>query len=95
MSTGITDSTRFRRSPETAWRLFADEAVVITNADQKMHVFNGAATRLWEECESRSFGELVELLRSEFDGPPEIIEQDAREFLEELLARGMIERVNP
>jgi len=94
MNPPISNTTRFRHTPDAAWRVVDDQAVVITSATQKMRVLNGVGTRVWQECESRTFGELVELLQSEYDADPARIEEDARQFVEDLVARGMIERID-
>lgn len=95
MSAPISSTTRFRHAPDAAWRVVDDQAVVITSATQKMRVLNGVGTRVWQECEGKTFGELVTLLQGEYDADPARIEEDARQFVEDLIGRGMIERIDP
>lgn len=95
MSTPISNTSRFRHAPDAAWRIVDDQAVVITSATQKMRVLNGVGTRVWQECEGKSFGDLVALLQSEYDAERERIEADARAFVEDLISRGMLERIEP
>lgn len=95
MNAPIPSTARFRHAPDAAWRVVDEQAVVINSGTQRMRVLNGVGTRIWQECEGKTFGEMVALLRREYAVDPAKLEADARGFVAELLDRGMLVRVEP
>jgi hypothetical protein len=89
----MTDDPRpIRRSRRTASRIVEGEAVVLTPVDGCILTLNATATRIWERLEApATLGELVELLRTEFDVEAAQARDDAARFVDALLKRGMLE----
>ena len=80
------------RHPRTASRVFSGEAVVISPAENMVRMFNTAGSRIWELADGeRSAEEIAHVLVAEFDVDEREARASVASFLDELLARGLIE----
>lgn len=79
------------RDKQTASRLIAGEAIVLTPMDSKIHSLNDTGSRIWELlADEPTVGELVAQIHSEFKVSEEQARADVIAFLEELAAKGMV-----
>ena len=79
------------RDKETASRILAGEAIVLTPMDSKVHSLNETGSRIWELLEDEpTVGEVVAQVHSEFKVSEEQAEADVISFLEQLAGSGMV-----
>lgn len=77
---------------DTASRVIGGEATLVLPKENTVHILNPVGTRIWELADGqRSLADIVETLCDEFRVAQEQAEQDARSFVEELVAKGMME----
>jgi hypothetical protein len=75
-----------------AQRDFAEQSVAVNLQTGQYHGLNPTAARMVQVLgESRTVGDAVQPLASEFDQPREVIEQDVVELCRDLAERGLIE----
>ena len=85
-----------RQSSSVVARQIADQWLLIplhaTGADlQKVYLLNDTSAAIWRLLEQpRSFEELLRALQAEYAAPEEVIRQDAKEFVEDLMQRGFV-----
>jgi hypothetical protein len=88
----IQHSTYLRRASDVRYRHIAPETLVIRQSTPEVMVLNGVAGRTLDLLgEGAMAGALVAALQAEFAAPPEEIEREVLEFLDELAAAGVIE----
>ncbi len=86
------DSRRPVRSPATASRVFSSEAVVITPAENTVRMLNPVGSRIWEMADGqRTVDEIAGLLAGEYDVSAEAAHDSVARFVDELLAKGLLE----
>jgi hypothetical protein len=86
-------SPRYRKHPQTAGRIVDGLAFVVTADDQKLHTLNSTATRLWELAAGGTTpDEAAEALVALYEVDQEAALLDARECLEDLVARQILVR---
>ena len=84
-------SARPERVPSVAWRIVAEEAVMVLPSTARVHTLNPAATRFWELADgSRTIGDIVGSMSDEFDETSEKIDADCQIFVAELIERQLI-----
>jgi hypothetical protein len=73
-----------------ASRVTQGEALVVLAEQRQLHRLNAVGTRVWELCDGRPVGAIVEAIVDEFevDGPH--AHSDVLTFLEQLLALGAL-----
>lgn len=87
----ITTSTVLRRVADVRFRAVDDETVVIRQEAAEALVLNEVAGRVLELIDGRNtVGALVDHLIEEYDVPAEDLVADVQEYLEELLATGVV-----
>jgi hypothetical protein len=71
----------------------AGEAAVVTPADARLHILNEVGTRVWALCEGSGLAieGIVEALVSEFEVTPEDARCATETFLEDAVARGILQ----
>ena len=58
-----------------------------------LFLLNGISGRIWELLQTgKSAEEILAVLVEEYDAPVQVIQQDLEEFLNELVAQGILER---
>ena len=76
---------------QTASRVMAGEAIVLTPMNSKIYNLNETGSRIWEWLDGEpTVGELAARMQSEFKVDKEQAQADIIAFLEELVARGMV-----
>ncbi len=76
---------------QTASRVLAGEAVVLTPLNSKIYNLNETGSRIWEWLDGEpTVGEIVANVRREFEVSEEQATRDVVAFLEELAAKGMV-----
>ena len=79
------------KDKQTASRIIAGEAIVLTPMDSKIHSLNDTGSRIWELlADEPTVGEIVAQIHSEFKVSEEQAQADVIAFLEELAAKGMV-----
>jgi coenzyme PQQ synthesis protein D (PqqD) len=79
------------QNPRAAWRVYDDEAVIVSPDDSTLHTLNVVATRIWERADGRTpLAAIVDALCGEFDVAPEVAARDATVFIVALSERGLI-----
>lgn len=103
MTASRASGTRYRLASDVRFRVVGGEGVVVLQDAGEVLVVNGVAARVLELLdprrgrgsgpqpgEGRSFSELLERLGQEFEATEEEIARDLREFLDEVLAGGVV-----
>ena len=76
---------------QTASRVMAGEAIVLTPMNSKIYNFNETGSRIWEWLDGKpTVGELVAHMQCEFKVSEEQAQADIVAFLEELASKGMV-----
>jgi len=79
------------KAPTTAWRLIEGEAVILSLETKVLRGLNPVGSRIWELIDGRrSVEEIIGVIVEEFDVTPEAAARDVRDFVEELLGRGLV-----
>lgn len=84
----------YRRCRDVRFRTILDEGVVVRIDAAEVVVLNGVGARILELVDGeRTLGEIVELLRSEFDVAEERLFRELEAFVVELSVAGILEPV--
>ena len=87
----ITSSTVLRRVEDVRFRAVDDETVVIRQEAAEALVLNEVAGRLLEMIDGQhTVAALIQRLVDEYDVPVDELTADVQEYLEELLAGGLV-----
>ena len=79
------------RNDQTASRVMAGEAIVLTPMDSRIYTFNETGTRIWELLVgSPRIGDLIQEIHQEFNVTRQQAEQDVMTFVHSLLERGLV-----
>ncbi|MCB0954026.1 MAG: PqqD family protein [Microthrixaceae bacterium] len=83
---------RFRIADGVTWDLSEDQVVILDPEGSTMITLNEVGSILWPELDrSGDLATLVEKLRHRFDDvEADQLESDVRDFLDELLAEGLV-----
>lgn len=87
----ITLQSRLALDPRVRFRRFENDGIVIHQKTAEAIVVSEVATRLLELADgTRTLGECVDAIQSEFDAPADVIERDCIEFAHELEDQGIV-----
>jgi hypothetical protein len=79
------------KSPRTAWQIIEGEAVILSMDTKVLRGLNPVGSRVWELIDGqRGLEEIAGIIVQEFDVPAEVAAQDVRDFIQELLDRGLV-----
>ena len=79
------------QSPQTAWRIYDGEAVVICPDDSTLNTMNAVGTLIWEAADGKTPVSVIgSRISEEFDVEPEQAERDLAAFIEKLCQRGLL-----
>ena len=79
------------RHPRTASRVFGEEAVVISPAENIVRMLNPVGSRIWELCDgTRTIDQIALALAEEFDVDLAHARQSATAFVTELIAKDLL-----
>jgi hypothetical protein len=73
-----------------ASRVTQGEALVVLAEQRELHRLNAVGTRVWELCDGRSVGAIVNAIVAEFEVDPPLAQADVLAFLEQLLGLGAL-----
>jgi hypothetical protein len=79
-----------RRSPDTAWQVIGDEAVIMNLAGALVLGLNPTGALVWSLLEERDEPGLAEAVADRFEVSVETARCDVREFLALLRERGLV-----
>jgi len=80
-----------KRHPDTAFRIFDGEAVIISPTQNMVRMLNPTGSRIWELADgSRSIAEIAAILTEEFEVRPEHAPKSARDFVLALVERDLM-----
>ena len=79
------------KAPTSAWRVIAEEAVILSLDTKVLRGLNPVGSRVWELIDGqRTLDEIVDRIVSEFDVDRSQAADDVGEFARELLDRGLV-----
>jgi hypothetical protein len=79
------------QNPQTAWRVYDGEAVIISSDDSTLNTLNAVGTLIWEAADGKTpLNAIVGRICEEFDVEPERAERDALAFVEKLRQRRLL-----
>ena len=82
------------KAPTTAWRVIEGEAVILSMDSKVLRGLNPVGSRIWELIDGRrSVEEIVGAIVKEFDVEPARAGEDVRSFVQEVLDKGLVTRV--
>jgi GeoRSP system PqqD family protein len=73
-----------------ASRVTRGQALVVQIEQRKLHRLNAVGTRVWELCDGRSLGAIVDIVVVEFEVEREVAFKDVCAFVEELAELGAL-----
>jgi hypothetical protein len=84
-------SGRPRRQQQIIAQKGSDEVLLFNMDDGSYYALNEVGNRIWELCDGRhGMEEMVCVLAKEYNAPPEMIETDILEVLEDLRSKNLI-----
>jgi hypothetical protein len=90
----LTAESRLRQTPRCAWQVIDGSAFVVMPRDRMLHMLNEVGTHLWKRLEKeRTLEDLVASVTEEFEVDADTAGKDVKEFLKEMMARGLVECV--
>ncbi len=77
--------------PNILWRKEDENTVLFNEDDGEPYVLNETGSRIWELCnEEVPVHEILALLPQEFDGEAAVIQQEARNLINELVEKKLL-----
>ncbi|MEA3335294.1 MAG: PqqD family protein [Chloroflexota bacterium] len=87
----VSDQMRPIRTDDMAFRVFGDEAVVISPAESKVRMLNSPASRIWQLADgTRTIDEIATAVTLEYDVDLPAARKDVSRFVEELVDKGLL-----
>jgi hypothetical protein len=72
-------------------RRIGDETILVNEKGDMLHTLNETGSFIWENLDGkRSIGDILALMREEFELPDKGSEIDVSRFLEELAGKGIV-----
>ena len=79
------------QNPRAAWRVYDDEAVVVSPDDSTLHTLNEVGTLVWEAADGRTpLTAIVGRVCERFDVGAPSAERDVTTFIERLREQGLV-----
>jgi coenzyme PQQ synthesis protein D (PqqD) len=79
------------RNPQTAWRVYDGEAVILLGEDSTLNTLNPVGTLIWEVADGKTpVSAIVARICDEFDVEAAEARRDAAAFIETLCKRGLL-----
>lgn len=89
--TDVSFKQRVSTAPDVLVRVIGDEAVLLHLGRELYLGLDPVGTRMWTVLQSTTSIEAAfDALKEEYDVPPEILREDLKEFLDDLLRQGLI-----
>lgn len=90
----LTAATRVRQTPRCAFQVIDGTAFVVMPRDRMLHMLNEVGTHVWKFLDTeRALDEIVDAVTEAFEVGDDVAGRDVREFLQEMLDRGLVEIV--
>jgi hypothetical protein len=90
----IESTTKVQRNERVVFRNLPDGAVLLHLDTAAYHGVNEVGAAIWELLDpAPAFGDLVAALRAKLDDPPDDLDQETGEYLDDLAARGLVELI--
>ncbi|MHC5066978.1 MAG: PqqD family protein [Planctomycetota bacterium] len=87
-------NVRYRLAETVVWNHLRDEIAVLDTASEQYYGLDAVGAWLWPHlAQPRSLSDLVDLVCSRFDVTPATCRHDLEVLIDDLLARGLIERL--
>jgi hypothetical protein len=77
-------------SPDVAWRRIDGLVAIISLDANRVRLLNRVGSFLWERCDGRTHGELVDDTCAQFTVDAEVARRDIADFVDDLRGRGLI-----
>ncbi|TMQ28222.1 MAG: PqqD family protein [Candidatus Rokuibacteriota bacterium] len=79
------------RNPETAWRVYDGQAVILLAGDSTLNTLNAVGTYIWREADGTTpVSAIVARVCEEFEVEPAQAERDSADFIDKLCQRGLL-----
>ena len=79
------------RNPQTAWRVYDGEAVILLAEDSTLNTLNAVGTLIWEASDGETpVSAIVARICGQFDVEREQAQQDATAFIDKLCQRTLL-----
>ena len=79
------------RNPQTAWRVYDGEAVILLAEDSTLNTLNPVGTLIWEAADGKTaLSAIVARICEEFEVEQTQAERDALAFIETLCQRDLL-----
>jgi hypothetical protein len=79
------------RNPQTAWRVYDGEAVILLAENSTLNTLNAVGTLIWEVSDGKTpVSAIVARICEEFVVEPGEARRDATAFIEKLCERGLL-----
>ena len=79
-----------RRSPDTAWQVIGDEAVIMNLAGARVLGLNPTGALVWSLLDEKDESEIAAAVAERFEIDAETAGRDVREFVALLRDRGLV-----
>jgi len=80
------------RNKELVWRMLDNEAFIMSTDGNKIHSLNNLGSFIWQLLDGKnSFKNIIRLLCERFKVTEEVAQTDANDFVEKLLAQGLVQ----
>jgi hypothetical protein len=90
----MTDTLQYRIADGVLARVVGDMVALFNPETERLLTLHESGTRIWELLRERTdTGAMIRRLQEEFDGPPDLIEQQVMQFLSQLEAERLVRRV--
>jgi len=77
------------KSPRVAFRETQEGGVLLHLDSGSYHGINGIGVLVWSMLDGRTVEEIADAIRSEVEAPPPDVDSDIREFVHDLIERGL------
>lgn len=80
------------RSTKVTWRVIDEDVFIINSESNKIHKLNKVGSFIWKSSEGQiTIKQIIDLIWDRFDVSQAVAENDTREFIEKMLAQGLME----
>jgi len=87
----MSPTTRLRRNKDIIATAVGEETILLNAVNWTYVHFNETATRIWERLdESRSVGDIVTTLMSEYEVDEPTCQREVQDFADEMSGRGFV-----
>ncbi len=77
-------------APDAVWRRYDDQVAVISLDANRVRLFNGVGSFLWEHCDGTTLEQMVSAVCARFAVDEVTARADVEGFIDDLVARGLL-----